>query len=76
DDVCSIANYAAVEIFSTYFNDTKIDILTDGIKMGLVYSHTWTCYNGREKACGQCAACQLRLEPFSLNNITDPIEYE
>ncbi|MBE0378528.1 7-cyano-7-deazaguanine synthase QueC [Pseudoalteromonas sp. KG3] len=76
DDVCRIANYDAVEIFSPYLNDTKIDILTDGIKMGLDYSQTWTCYNGREKACGKCGACQERLEAFSLNNITDPIEYE
>ena len=22
--------------------------------MGLDYSNTWTCYNGREKACGKC----------------------
>ena len=76
DDVCRIANYDAVEIFSPYLNDTKIDILADGIKMGLDYSQTWTCYNGREKACGKCGACQERLEAFSLNNITDPIEYE
>ncbi|KPH93947.1 7-cyano-7-deazaguanine synthase [Pseudoalteromonas porphyrae] len=76
DDVCRIANYDAVEIFSPYLNNTKIDILTDGIKMGLDYSQTWTCYNGREKACGKCGACQERLEAFTLNNMTDPIEYE
>ncbi|BED89618.1 MULTISPECIES: 7-cyano-7-deazaguanine synthase QueC [unclassified Pseudoalteromonas] len=76
DDVCRIANYDAVEIFSPYLNNTKIDILTDGIKMGLDYSQTWTCYNGREKACGKCGACQERLEAFKLNNVTDPIEYE
>jgi len=76
DDVCRIANYYAVEIFSPYLNNTKIDILTDGIKMGLDYSQTWTCYNGREKACGKCGACQERLEAFALNNITDPLEYE
>lgn len=76
DDVCRIANYDAVEIFSPYLNNTKIDILTDGIKMGLDYSQTWTCYNGRKKACGKCGACQERLEAFSLNNVTDPIEYE
>ena len=76
DDVCRIANYDAVEIFSPYLNNTKIDILTDGIKMGLDYSQTWTCYNGRDKACGKCGACQERLEAFELNNVTDPLEYE
>ena len=50
--VCQIANYEAVEIVTPYLYKTKIAILTDGLAMGLDYSATWTCYNGREKACG------------------------
>lgn len=76
DDVCRIANYDEVEIFCPYLSNTKIDILTDGLKMGLDYSQTWTCYNGRDKACGKCGACQERLEAFALNNATDPLAYE
>jgi 7-cyano-7-deazaguanine synthase len=76
NEVCKIANYASVEIFSPYLTVTKSDILTDGLKMGLKYDNTWTCYNGREKACGQCGACQERLEAFSDNNVTDPLNYE
>lgn len=76
NDVCKIANYQAVEIFSPYLTNNKSDILTDGLKMGLSYDDTWTCYNGREKACGKCGACQERLEAFSDNNTQDPIEYE
>ncbi len=76
NDVCMIANYESVEIFSPYLNVDKTAILTDGLKMGLDYSNTWTCYNGREKACGKCGACQERLEAFRDNNAIDPIEYE
>jgi 7-cyano-7-deazaguanine synthase len=76
NDVCQIANYEPVEIFSPYLNVDKIAILADGIKMGLDYSTTWTCYNGREKACGKCGACQERLEAFTENGQTDPVEYE
>ena len=76
NDVCKIANYESVEIFSPYLTVTKSDILTDGLKMNLKYDQTWTCYNGREKACGQCGACQERLEAFSDNKVTDPIDYE
>lgn len=64
NDVCQIANYEPVEIYSPYLHVSKIDILTDGLNMGLDYSDTWTCYNGREKACGKCGACQERLEAF------------
>jgi 7-cyano-7-deazaguanine synthase len=76
NDVCKIANYESVEIFSPYLTVTKSDILTDGLKMGLKYDNTWTCYNGREQACGQCGACQERLEAFKDNNVTDPLNYE
>ncbi|WP_046005767.1 7-cyano-7-deazaguanine synthase QueC [Pseudoalteromonas rubra] len=76
DDVCRIANYEEIEIVCPYLNNTKIGILTDGLKMGLDYSKTWTCYNGREKACGKCGACQERLEAFSLNQANDPLPYE
>ena len=75
-DVCAIANYDAVDIVVPYLNNDKIEILTDGLNMGLDYSKTWTCYNGREKACGKCGACQERLEAFEKNNATDPLEYE
>lgn len=76
NDVCAIANYEAVEIVTPYLHNTKIEILTDGLNMGLDYTDTWTCYNGREKACGKCGACQERLEAFAENGVTDPCLYE
>ncbi|TCI03307.1 7-cyano-7-deazaguanine synthase QueC [Corallincola luteus] len=76
NEVAKIANYEIVEICSPYLNDSKIDILTDGLKMGLDYSKTWTCYNGRERACGKCGACVERLEAFEKNALKDPLSYE
>jgi 7-cyano-7-deazaguanine synthase len=76
NDVCAIANYEAVEIVTPYLEVSKTAILTAGLKMGLDYNLSWTCYNGREKACGKCGACQERLEAFTENGVTDPLEYE
>ena len=76
NDVCAIANYEAVEIITPYLDVTKTAILTAGLEMGLDYNQTWTCYNGREKACGKCGACQERLEAFTENGINDPLLYE
>ena len=76
NDVCAIANYEAVSIDVPYLHNDKTEILRDGLAMGLDYSQTWTCYNGREKACGKCGACQERLEAFRENSVEDPLSYE
>ena len=76
NEVAAVANYESTEIYSPYLKSDKIGILKDGIRMGLDYSKTWTCYNGREKACGQCGSCVERLEAFEKNGLTDPIAYE
>ncbi len=76
NDVSQIANYEAVDICTPYLTNDKGEILADGLRMGLDYSQTWTCYNGRELACGQCGACQERLEAFEVNGKTDPLKYE
>ncbi|WP_019616614.1 7-cyano-7-deazaguanine synthase QueC [Psychromonas ossibalaenae] len=76
NDVAAIANYEKTEIFSPYLNSDKIGILKDGLAMGLDYGKTWTCYNGREKACGECGSCVERLEAFAANGVTDPVPYE
>ncbi|MFC6440679.1 7-cyano-7-deazaguanine synthase QueC [Bowmanella sp. JS7-9] len=76
NDVCAIANYEAVSIDVPYLHNDKTEILRDGLAMGLDYSQTWTCYNGREKACGKCGACQERLEAFRENGQQDPLTYE
>jgi len=76
NEVAAVANYEPTEIYSPYLKSDKIGILKDGIRMGLDYSKTWTCYNGREKACGQCGSCVERLEAFEKNGLTDPIAYE
>ncbi|RUM51245.1 MAG: 7-cyano-7-deazaguanine synthase QueC [Marinomonas sp.] len=74
--VSKIANYEPVEIVTPFLNNSKGEILAAGLAMNLDYSDTWTCYNGREKACGKCGACNERLEAFTEQGVTDPLNYE
>jgi len=76
DQVAGLANYHPVRVEAPYMAFSKGDILAEGLAMGLDYAQTWTCYNGREQACGRCSACVERLEAFSDNNATDPLTYE
>lgn len=74
--VTEIANYHPVNILAPYINKTKGQIAVIGKKLGLDYGRAWTCYNGRDKACGKCGACQERIEAMAFAGITDGMEYE
>ncbi len=76
NEVTKICDWQPVTIEAPYLKSSKIEILTDGLAMELDYGQTWTCYNGREKACGKCGSCVERLEAFAFNKVTDPLEYE
>ncbi|MFT7129764.1 MAG: 7-cyano-7-deazaguanine synthase [Gammaproteobacteria bacterium] len=71
-----LANFEPISVVAPYLMENKIDILRDGLAMGLDYGQTWTCYNGRELACGKCGSCVERLEAFEKNDAVDPLTYE
>lgn len=76
DAVCRIANYEPVGIDAPFMAMDKGDILAEGLKLHLDYGQAWTCYNGREKACGRCSSCVERLEAFASHGLADPLAYE
>lgn len=76
DSVCRVANYEPVAIEAPFMALDKGEILAEGLKLGLDYRQTWTCYNGRARACGRCGSCVERLEAFAAQGVTDPLDYE
>ena len=71
-----LCDWKKIELNAPYWNIDKYGILVKGKELNVDYSTTWTCYKGREKACGKCGSCQERLEAFEKIGIEDPIEYE
>jgi len=55
---------------------SKVEIIRKGIELGVDFSKTWSCYRGKELACGKCPSCLIRLEAFRELGIDDPIGYE
>ena len=77
--VTQIANYDPIFVLAPYIFMDKGDILLTGKTVGLRsfdYANAWTCYAGREKACGKCGACVERLEAFDKVGWSDPLIYE
>jgi 7-cyano-7-deazaguanine synthase len=72
----SVANDHQVRVEAPFLNTDKAGILRVGLALGVDYADTWTCYQGRDRACGRCGSCVERLEAFSNIGIEDPLEYE
>lgn len=65
-----------LEIRAPFVNMTKKDVVAEGLKLGVPYELTWSCYEGHEKACGICGTCIDRMKAFEANGVVDPIAYE
>jgi len=55
----------------------KAEIIKTGLRLGVDYSLTHSCYDPTEGglACGRCDSCLLRLKGFSQAGATDPLAY-
>ncbi len=65
-----------VEVRYPIINKSKAEIVKEGARLSVPFHLTWSCYQGKEKACGRCDSCTLRLKGFREAGMEDPLEYE
>ena len=55
----------------------KGDIVREGVRLGVDFGLTVSCYNADAQglACGHCDACRLRADGFSAAGVPDPTRY-
>lgn len=56
---------------------TKAEIIRTGMRLGVDYSMTHSCYDpdGAGLACGRCDSCRIRREGFEAAGVEDPTRY-
>lgn len=74
DEAISIGTYGKIHIVAPFVDQTKADIVKAGLELDTPYELTWSCYEGGERPCGQCATCLDRAKAFKLNGVADPAE--
>jgi len=83
EQLANVATKAGVEgqkltIQSPLMKMSKADIIQQGIRLGVDYSQTISCYqaDSEGKACGKCDSCHFRREGFQQAGISDPTRYQ
>jgi len=56
---------------------SKAEIIRTGVRLGVDYSLTTSCYNpdSEGRSCGKCASCALRIAGFKEAGVPDPTRY-
>ncbi len=65
-----------IKIKTPLMKMTKAGIIELGEKLGVDWSMTWSCYSGKNLACGECDSCRLRLKGFAEAGIKDKLKYK
>lgn len=61
-----------LRIEAPFVDKTKAEVIREGLRLGVPYELTWSCYEGRERPCGVCGTCLDRAAAFQANGIEDP----
>ena len=80
--MANLATAAAVEghrtlkIHAPLMAMTKADIVREGVRLGVDYALTTSCYTADQGgSCGACDSCILRLKGFAEAGLVDPGRY-
>ena len=67
----------ALNIHAPLIDMGKDDIIRTGVRLGVNYAETVSCYQADEqgRACGVCDSCRLRRKGFEQAGIADPTNY-
>lgn len=65
-----------IKVKAPFVSYSKTDILRKGIELEVDFGQTWSCYEGKENACGRCSTCAERLKAFDSMGIIDPLQYK
>lgn len=68
--------YERLQILRPLIATDKEGIVELGVQLNVDFSHTYSCYQGKENHCGVCTTCQERREAFVKTHTPDPTVYD
>ena len=49
-----------INLWAPLINWEKTTIIKEALRLKVPIEKTWSCYSGKEKACGLCDSCRIR----------------
>lgn len=74
-DAMKLGTYAGIQLLRPFIAMNKAEIATTGVRLGVDFAQTWSCYKGGAVHCGTCGTCVERREAFIEAGIADPTVY-
>jgi 7-cyano-7-deazaguanine synthase len=68
-----LCDWRPIQILRPFVSWTKGAIVREGVRLGVPFELTWSCYEGEERPCGKCGTCVERAEAFAQEGIVDPV---
>ena len=68
----SIGSAQQLKVVAPFVDRTKAEVVAQGLRLGVPYELTWSCYEGNDKPCGCCGTCIDRAKAFAANGVKDP----
>ena len=62
-----------LKIFAPLLNKKKRDIIRIGMRLGVPFEYTWSCYQGEKVPCLKCDSCRFRTAAFLKLGLQDPL---
>ncbi|WP_297957248.1 7-cyano-7-deazaguanine synthase QueC [uncultured Ruminococcus sp.] len=61
-----------LRVIAPFIGMNKAQVVAEGLRLGVPYELTWSCYEGGDSPCGVCGTCRDRIAAFRANGIDDP----
>lgn len=75
-EMLHIATGRSIEVLAPWLKLTKAEIVSKGSLLEVIFTDTWSCYEGGLLHCGICSTCVERKRAFELAEVPDPTRYE
>lgn len=76
NSLLSLNRSIRIEVMTPLINMSKKNIIETGVKLGVDFADTYTCYSGEELADAESVSSSLRIKGFIDAGYIDPIQYK